>query len=430
MSIHLRFILLAVLLLFSALFSGSEAALFSLRRWRLERLAKERRSWASRSIQLLSDPWKLLMTILLGNDMINIIISNLAADLRRQLLAPYGSWVILPAALTTLLLLLLLGEIIPKVIAVSYSEDFSRFTSPLIQSFSILVSPITHPVVKLLKKFSALFPRWEGLPKKMETEEIKALLQISRQEGSLSHSEVQTIETIFNFSQKSVRNMMVPRAFMHCVPVSLGLKKAANYMRKNKLSYVPVYRESYDDIIGILTAGSAVRAKLGLAQQDSLSDILEQPLFVPQSLTIAELLSQIEGSAVEVALVIDEYGGTAGIIDYRQIFQQLMEYLEFQVRILPPGIEKLDDRHYSIDAQITIDQINQFFKKNIQDAMTNTLGGHILNLFGYIPQKDESIKADQFIYTVAELEENRLKRIIIEPISDSTNNKRDKEKET
>lgn len=425
---HLRFIILAILLLFSALFSGSEAALFSLRRWRLERLARERRSWAKRSIQLLSDPWKLLMTILLGNDMVNIIISNLTANLRRQLLGPYGSWAIFPAALATLFLLLLLGEIMPKVIAVSHSEEFSRFTSPLIHSFSMLVSPITHPVVKILKRFYALFPRWDSLPKKMGTEEIKALLQISKQEGSLSDFEVNTIETIFNFSQKSVRYLMLPRTFMHCVPVSYGLKKALNYMRKNRLSYLPIYRESYDNIIGILTAGNAAKTKLGLVQQKSLSAILEQPLFVPQSLTLAELLGQMEENSIGIALVIDEYGGTAGIIDWNRIFQQLMGHLELQAHRLPSGIEKLSDRRYAVDAQIAIDQINQFFKREIHDMMANTLGGHTLNLFGYIPKKGESIAADQLIYTVAELEGNRLIKIILEPIGEETKRNKDKEK--
>ncbi len=424
MNVQLRFIILIILLLFSSLFSGSETAYFSLRRWRLARLTKEGRGWAKRAANLLSDPWKLLMTILLGNDMVNIIISNIAADLRRQLLAPYGNWAIFLSALGTLLIILVMGEVLPKVVAVSYAEEFTRFTSPLVHSFYFIVTPLTHPIVKVLKKFSSFFYRIDSLPKKMGEEEIKALLRLSQQEGSLTSYEVNAIETIFNFSQKPIRYIMQARAYMHALPHNYGFKKAVAYMKKNKLSYVPVYRESYDDMVGILTAGSAVKRLLGLVEHKSLTDLLDQPQFVPQSLTIAELLSQIEDSSIDVALIIDEYGGIAGIIDGKMIFQSLMDQLDIY-STLPPGIEKLRDGRYVVEAKMPLFKLNKFLKREIIDPMANTLGGHVLNLFGYIPKKGESISADRFKYTVSEMEENCLKKVVIKPIGKESKTNKD-----
>jgi len=427
MNIQLRFISLVILLIFSALFSGSEASLFSLRRWRLDRLVREGIGWAKRARLLLADPWKLLMTILLGNDLVNIIISNLAANLRRELFAPYGSWAIFPAALATLFSLLLLGEIMPKVIAVSRPEKFSRFTSPLVNGFSLLVSPITYPAVKMLKSLSSLFPLPDYFPKKMGAEEIKALLRISQQEGSLSPFEVESIETIFSFSQQAIRYIMIPRAFMHCLPITIDMRIAEDYMKRNKLPYIPIYRESYDDILGILTAGNVIRAKLGLIKEKNLLHLLKQPLLVPQSLKVMELLSQLEENSAGVALVIDEYGGTAGIIDRSQIFQRLMEHLSIQAQGVAAGMEKIGEDRYAVDAQITIPQLNQLLGRKIEDNMAYTLGGHILNLFGRFPHRGESIEADQLIYTVAKLEGTRLKKIIIQPIKKGADRGKDRE---
>jgi putative hemolysin len=424
MNIQLRIIILIVLLFFSSLFSGSEAAYFSLRRWRLARLIKEECGWAKQAANLLSDPWKLLMTILLGNDMVNIIISNIAADLRRELLAPYGNWPIFLSALCTLLIILLLGEVLPKVIAVSYAEEFTRFTAPLVHSFYFIVTPLTYPVVKVLKKFSSFFYRTESLQKKMEEEEIKALLRLGQQEGSLSYYEVNAIETIFNFSQTPIKYIMQARAQMPALPYNYGFKKAVAFMKKYKLSYAPVYKESYDDIIGILTAGNAVKRLLGLVEHKNIADLLEQPQFVPQSLTIAELLSQIEKSMVDVALLVDEYGGVAGIIDRKMIFQNLMDQLDSSSMLLP-GIEKLSDGRYAVDARIPLFKLNKFLKREIGDSLANTLAGHVLNLFGHIPRKGESIAADRFIYTVAEMEENRLKKVIIKPQYKESKTKKD-----
>jgi magnesium and cobalt exporter, CNNM family len=414
-----------ILLSCSAFFSGSETAFFSLTAAQLNNFKISAKPVEKQISKLMSFPRQLLITIVISNTMVNITIASLAAILTIKISMYFGldeRLIILLDVLVVTVIILILGEILPKVVAVRKAENFSRkAVYPLSFLFYLL-----YPLSYALSKFTHFLQSRAGLSEKkilMTEEELQTLAEVGEEHGYLQKDEKEMIHSIFAFGQTTVKEVMVPRTDMVGVDCETTLPRLMQLVKKKLHSRIPVYKDEIDNIIGILYVKDLL-PYLNKGKKDTidLQKLARPAYFVPEQKKIDELLREFQQEHIHMALVVDEYGGISGLITLEDIIEEIVGEIQDEYDRESPLFKKMEDNGYLIDGRMSLEEIKAELDVTLPAVEgVETISGFILNLLGSLPQEKETVRFQNYKFTVEKINRNRILKVRLEKISLTSN---------
>ncbi|MGH8068440.1 MAG: hemolysin family protein [Candidatus Entotheonellia bacterium] len=401
-----RLLLIGILLVCSAFFSGSEAALFSLNTVQVERL-RERGGVLGRLIaSMLQRPTNLIITFLVGNEIVNVALAVTATSLALILYGDGGEYIAIVAAT---IILLLFGEVTPKSLAVRYPEHISRLVAWPIQVFAYAITPLRWGLRKLV---DAVMGEHAERPISLITaDEFKTLVEISEDEGIIDQEERNLIQRVFEFGGHRVSEIMTPRTDIFALEVSEPLAAALPKIKDNRFSRIPVYEGSIDQIIGLLYAKDLLPYSRHPEPEVKVRDLLHPVFFVPESKRIDDLLREFQRNKVHMAIVVDEYGGVSGLVTMEDALEELVGEIVDEFDIEEILCRQIDSQTYVVSARLPLDEFNEKLGVSIPREDADTIGGHVFHLFGKLPKRGESVSTSGLTFTIEHIKGTRILEI-------------------
>ncbi len=411
----IQLILFVVLMGFSAFFSSSETAFFSLNSIQLEQMRLDDNSRLSLIKRLLSEPRRLIVTILIGNEFVNVAASVISASIVITMLGAENKYLNL---LIMVPILLLFGEITPKTLALRHNVAFATAESRPIALFEKLITPIRWLVRIVADGITTLIVGKERTRASLVTEDLlRTLAQEAEQEGVVDYHEARFIEQIFDFSRKTVADVMTPRSAMFCLAVETPQPEIIRELVKCRHSRVPLYQGHRDTIVGILYTRDLLTptARKLLHEPDAIQKLLRQPLLVPEVKPMAELFETFRKRNLTFALTVDEYGGVTGLVTMKD----LLEHIFGEIRSLSDaaklqGIEDRKDGRYSIDGELTVDEFNREVNADLKEQHAHTVAGLVLNAYGELPPVGSTVEIQGMRFIVDAVDHNRIRHLTVE----------------
>jgi CBS domain containing-hemolysin-like protein len=402
---------LAALLVCSALLTGAEAAYFSLGRARLKELAVEQGEGFHPLAPLLKQPHELLVTLLVGITVVNIAASALAASVASRLFGRAG----LAIAIGGMTFLLsVFGEVLPMTLAVEHPQRFSAWVSRPVVWLSVLLAPVRV----LLGGLTALTlrlvgsERREGEPEISEAE-LRTLVDVGAREGVVERTEREMIHKVFELEETIVREVMVPRPDMFCLDVGTPSGEILPLLREHLHSRVPVFEETIDQIVGVLYTKEMLPHLSGLPSGFDLRAHLHPPYFVPESKRADALLREFQAKKLHLAVVVDEYGGTAGLVTLEDLLEELVGEIRDEFDEEERLIHRIDARTFRVSGKLAIDELNAATGLQVPKESFDTVGGWVLDLFGRVPHKGEKTDAGIATVSVETVERTRVTEVLV-----------------
>jgi putative hemolysin len=399
----------------SAFFSSSETSLFSLSAVQLEQMRRDKHPRIDLIQRLLSEPRRLIITILIGNELVNVTASVISAAILIRLLGAENKWVNL---LVMVPLLLLVGEITPKALAIRHNVGFAGFQSGLIETFANAIKPLRWVIRKIADWIITLLIGKDRSRGNIITEDmVRVLAKEALGEGALDRLEAQYIEQIFDFGNKTLDDVMTPRSDISFLSLYTSMSHIVKELRETRHTKVPVYHEHQDDIAGILHARDLLGIDIESFPRDphSLQRLLREPYFVPESKLAADLFRTFRERKLSIALTVDEYGGITGLVTMEDllecIFGEIHSPSDEQHKI---SVKDSGKGRYTVEGGMPITAFNEEMGSNLSDEWGDTIGGLVLHHYGELPFEGASIEIDGFRFIVVEVEENRIKTLEFE----------------
>lgn len=402
--IWLEILGLGILLSLSAFFSGSEIALFSVNKVRIRRLAEEGALPAVILNRLLERPNRLLATILVGNNLVNVGIAAIITSLSISFFGNRGVGIAIGVAT---LLILIFSEITPKAFAAKNSERVSlsvaRPISVLVRVSYPLVRGITLVTLPLLKTFGGEMKR----PFVTE-EEIKMLVEVGEKEGTIETDEKDMIKGVFKFGDTTAKEVMVPRIDVSCIDANSSVEEAKKMVIETRHSRMPVYDGSIDNIVGFLFIKDILNVDNG---DTKVRDIMRQAYYVPETKKLDEILDEMQEGKTQMAVVVDEYGGTAGIVTLEDLVEEIVGEILDEKEELP--IKIIDDNTSLVNAKTSIGDVNDALGTSLPEDELGTIGGLVFNTLGDIPVVGENVEINNVTLIVDKMRGRRISRVKI-----------------
>lgn len=401
-------LLFIVLLLLSAVFSSAETAFSSVNKLRLKHYASEGRKGAKNALHIAENFDQALTTLLVGNNLVNIGAATLSSHIAVQIYGPNLGVIV--STFTMTLLVLVFGEILPKSFAKEFAESYALATSGALLLLIRIFSPITWLFIKLKNVISLLFKNREREPTVTE-EEIKVLVQMSEDEGVIDKSERVLVHRSLEFDDIIVDEIIKPRPDMVAVEINDPIEKIKEVFFKERFSRIPVYEDNIDNVIGILSERDFLTELIRNKDNINLRELLREPLFVVQSLKISVLLPELQKKKIHMAIVIDEFGGTAGLITLEDILEEIVGEIwdEHDDSVLL--VNELSPGSYLFHAVYPVDDFAEFLNIDLPDTTKYTLGGWIIEELQRIPVEGEEIEVCDLTMKVTKVAENRIRQV-------------------
>ena len=405
----LEVLVLVMLVACSGLLTGAEAAYFSLGRSRLKRVQAD---GERRVAPLIERSHDLLVTLLIGITVINIGASAIAATVA---VGVFGErFGLLAEVIGMILVLTTFGEVLPMTIAVNYPEQFLRVARGPVG----WLATVLRPVRAVLGAFTSLTVKMVGGGKieqpELSEEELRTLVDVGANEGVVERDEREMIHKVFELEDTPVRSVMVPRTDMFCLDVANPIWEILPALRENLHSRVPVYEASIDVIVGVLyTKDLLPYVATGLPANFDLRAQLHPPYFVPESKRADALLQEFQAKRLHMAIVVDEYGGTAGLVSLEDLLEELVGEIADEYDEPERLIQRVDETTYRVSGKLPIDELNAIAGLSISKQDYDTVGGWVLDLFGRVPRKAERAETPQVVVTVEKMERTRIVEVLI-----------------
>lgn len=405
----IQIVLLIFLVMCSAFFSASETALMSISKIRVRHLVDAEVKGGKKLDLLLSDTDKLLSTILLGNNAVNIGASSLATSLAIGFWGDTG--VGIATGLMTLIILIF-GEITPKSLAVRFSEPISLKVAP----FMLLLVKVLTPVVFVLSKITGLFVRILGgdpnyKKPSLTQDELKTIVNVSSEEGVIEDDEKELICNIFEFGELKVKDIMVQRMDIVAVPVTATYAEIVDIFKESKFSRLPVYEENLDNIVGLVFAKDLLF--LDCNNDDfEITKIMRETYNTYEFLKVSDFFKEIQSKQNHIAIVYDEYGSVAGLITLEDVIESVMgdiqdEYDDDEDN----SIVKVSENEYMVMGYTKIEEFNEYFGCMIESEDCDSIGGFLTSLLGRLPEKNEKLNLDTVEIVVADMEDTHVEKL-------------------
>ena len=400
------------LLCFSAFFSATETAFFSLTREEVNRFGKSNSKSERLVHALLKTPKHLLTTILLGNMLANIGFYCASYGFAQKIAAesPYsGIWVAGTVCACSLLTIIIMGEVIPKNIAVKIPDQYSRWAAMPIYLFDKIFLPFRIILTSIINSISKVFDKGGGDEKCVTIDELKMLVEFSEKQGIVDQEERSMIHGILDFKRAQIKEIMLPRVDMKLFDIADPVQELIELARETKETKFPIYEETPDNIIGMVHAKD-----IFLNPNVQLKDILKPVQFVPEPKSIEGLLRQFRREGSQLAIVVDEHGGTAGLITLEDIIEEIVGEIQDEHEKPRETIDKIDENKYLISGNLSLRDWSDTFGIEIEPMGVDTIGGLVIALLEHIPQKGDSVKYEDYIFTVEGVRKRRVTSILQE----------------
>ncbi|MFH1456470.1 MAG: hemolysin family protein [archaeon] len=401
-------IILLVLLVFSAFFSGIEIAFFSLSHAKIKTMVNKKLPYADLVDHLKSEPRKLLTTILVYNNMVNIGAAALATSISLRLFGSYGVGI---ATGIMTVLILIFGEITPKAFATRNAALVARYSAKPLRVLQWILAPVIYIFTKMTS-FMLSMQKTKGQPLVTE-EELKTMVDIGVQEGEVHEQEKRIIEKVFLFNDILAEDIMTPRTEIICYDANAILKDVIEEIIRGP-SRVPVFNKNRDNIIGILYVRDVLKALHKRKTNVTLKSLACEPIFVPESKVINELMKEFQEKHVHMAIVVDEFGGTAGLATMEDIIEELVGEIADETDISKELIKRLDKNEILVHGTTEISDVNDFFNVRLPGKGTDTINSFILQKLHKIPRKGVKLEINNMILTVEEASKRKVVKVLIE----------------
>ncbi len=402
----IQLLILAILIILSAFFSSAETSLTTVNRIRIMNLAEEGSKRAAIMLKVIDDSGKMLSAILIGNNIVNILASSLATVLATRLLGNKGVGI---ATGIVTLLILVFGEITPKTLATIHSEKMALLYAPIIYYLMIILTPFIFIINKLSMGFLKLLRVNPSEKNDTMTEnELRTIVNVSHEEGVIESEERQMIYNVFDFGDSLAKDIMVPRVDMIFAHVDATREELIEIFKKEKFTRLPVYEESTDDVIGILNIKDLLLYENG--KEFHVRDILRGAYFTYEYKKTSELMIDMKQDSNNLAIVLDEYGATAGLITLEDLLEEIVgeirdEYDEDEKDL----IRMLSENEYLIEGSMKLDDVNDALGLSFSSEDYDSIGGLIIELLDRLPEKHEAVTTKEGIrLEVENIDKNRI----------------------
>ncbi len=405
-------IILVVLIALSAFFSSAETAIFSLGDIKVRNLVKKGKHGAKTLKKLKEDPHKLLITVLVGNNLVNVGASALATKIVTDAIGPTAVGVGLGISTGIMtFLLLVFGEITPKAFAHKNPERLSLFFAEPLYALTKVLSPlvwllelITGAIIKAIGGQSDRGP--------ITVEEIRTTITVGAEEGVIKKDEEELIRNVFDLSATQVSKVMIPRMNMFALEAKTKIKKVLEIIPEKRYTRVPVYRERLDNIVGILYVKDIIKYA-GKDDDLAIESILRPPYFVPETKKLNALLKEFRKNRIHVAIVVDESGGVEGLVTLEDVLEEIVGEIYDETDGSETLIKPAEDKSFEIAGKTDIEEVNKKLGLSLHDDSYNTIAGYIIHRLGRIPKKGENIKIDNLDITIIDGNDVKIKRLKI-----------------
>ncbi|KAK2334584.1 hemolysin [Clostridioides difficile] len=407
----IQIIFLIVLLIGSAFFSASETALMSLSKIRIRYMQDEGVKGAKLVSSLIENPNKLLSSILVGNNVVNIAATSISTSLFIGLMGEKG--VALATAVMTVLVLIF-GEITPKTIAANNSEKVSLLVSKPIKAIIFILRPIVwifNIITNIIFKLFGITNK--GAKSFITEEELKTMVNVSHEEGVLEMEEREIINNVFEFGDMQAKNAMVQRIDMVAIDMEDSYDEIIQVFKTEKLSRMPVYEETIDDIVGILNIKDIIFLSDEEIESFDIKNYMRDPFFTYEFKKITQLLEEMKLEKSQMAIVVDEYGGTSGLLTIEDLVEVIVGDIEDEYDEEEDEIQVIKEDEYIVDGSTKIGDVNELIGVNLESEEFDSIGGFIIGHLSRLPEENEVIEVDNIRFCIESIEKNRIKKIRI-----------------
>lgn len=406
-----QIIILIILLLLSAFFSSAETALTTVNRIRMRSLAEDGNSRAACVLKVTDDSGKMLSAILIGNNIVNLSASSIATSLALDMWGNVGAGI---ATGILTLLILIFGEISPKTIATINAEKISLSYCNIIYWLMKLLTPVIFILNKLSIAFLFLLrvdPNAKD--KAMTEEELRTIVDVGKETGVIESEEHEMINNVFDFGDAQAKEVMVPRIDMTFANIDCTYDELIEIFKEDKFTRLPVYKDTTDNVIGIINMKDLLLYKD--REHFSIQDIMREPYFTYEHKNTAELFMEMRKSSISLAIVLDEYGATAGLITLEDLLEEIVGEIrdEYDTDEEDP-IVKLSDREYLVLGSTNLEDLCEKLDLDFESDDYDTIGGYLIGLLDHLPEKNEIIITDDdVLLRVEQMDKNRIEKIYI-----------------
>jgi len=402
------FILLVLLVLMSAFFSSSETALINMSKIRLKYLVKEKVKNADKLEKLYEDSNKLIGAILIGNNIVNVATSSIATIITTSRFSNAGLGI--SVGLTTLVILIF-GEITPKNLALKNSESISLFVAPIILFLVRIFTPILFILNNISNLLSALLGQRNDDKKPTITQdELKTIVDVSNQEGVLETDETEMIQNIFEFKDLTVDDIMIQRRDIVAISADMSYDEIIDVFKNRQLSRLPIYEDTIDDIIGVLYAKDLFFTEQSKEDFD-IKTVMREPVFVNEFVKISDFFKKMQQVKTHIAIVLDEYGGVAGIVTMEDLVESIVGDIYDEYDQQDEEVRKLKENIYVINGNSKLTEIQELLKVELVSKDYESLGGYLMDKMGKIPTQGDIYEDENFKFVISSMDKNRINKV-------------------
>ena len=408
-SVAAQIVVLIILLFLSAFFSSAETSLTTVNKLRIRSLVEDGVKGAKRISDLIENPSKMISAILIGNNIVNLYASSLTTTL---VISLGGS---IPTAVGTgilTLLILIFGEITPKTLATMYAEKLAFIYAPVIS----LLTKVLTPVIFLLNQFSGTLLRLfhidpNAKAKAMTETELRTIVDVSHEDGVIETEERIMITNVVDFGDSMAKDVMVPRIDMSFANVNMTYDELVAAFEKDMYTRLPVYKENRDNVIGIINMKDVFFFR-GAKEDFHIENFLRTPYFTYEYKKTSELLRELKKEAISLAIVLDEYGATAGLLTIEDLIEEIVGEIRDEYDTdEEDSIQKISDNVYLVLGATKLEELNETLDLDLESEDYDSIAGHVIHLLDHLPIKDETVTEKACTYKVVEMDKNRIDKI-------------------
>ena len=407
----IQIVLLIILLIGSGFFSASETALMSLSKIKMRHMEEDGVKGAKLVSTLIEDSNRLLTSILIGNNIVNIAATSITTSLFTAMLGAQG--VAIATGLMTVLVLIF-GEITPKTISANNPEKASLVVAKPIKFFVTILTPIVwifNIITKVIFKLFGVDDK--GVKPFITEEELKTMVNVSHEEGLLEMEEREIINNVFEFGDMQAKEAMVQRLDIVAIDIEDSYDEIIELFKTEKLSRMPVYEETIDDIIGTLNIKDIIFLSDEEIENFDIKKYIRDPFFTYEFKKITQLLEEMKKDKSQMAIVVDEYGGTAGLITIEDLVEVIVGDIEDEYDEEEDEIQVINSNEFLVEGSTKISDVNEVLGIELESEEFDSIGGYIIGYIKHIPEENEVIEVDGIKFNIESVDKNRIKKIRI-----------------
>lgn len=403
----IQLILIILGIIFSAFFSSSETALTSINTFKVRQMEKNGVKNSSILKKLITNISKVLTTILIGNNIVNIVTTTIATVFFTDVFGAKGA-VISPIVLT--IVVLIFGEVTPKNIAAANSEKLAIKVAKAIRFFNIILTPLSFVLGLITNSISRIFVTENVGSDRVTEEDLKTIVDVSEEQGVINNEESEMINNVFEFGNSDVSDIMTARTNMEAISVDMPLEELKNFLKTSNHSRIPVYGKNIDNILGILHMKDLV-SHLAQDKDLNIADVIRPAFYVYDNMHIFDLFTTMRGENLSLAIVIDEYGGTSGLVTIEDIVEELVGEIDDEYDSAYETIYKINDKEYLVNPSIHLNDFNDYFDTDLEEIKNDSIGGFVIDKLSRIPKQGDSVRVGNINIMVLQVDRYKIEML-------------------